>query len=324
MYKFLANIYPKNLKEKYELLIKYSDLKANPLNLMGFFLSFGFGVAVMLSLFLTKSISIPFILLILILFFLVELLIYILLLLKADKKGRFVEEILPDVLQLMSSNLKAGLTTDRALLAASRPEFGPFREEINKVGKEITMGRDISSSLLDMTTSIKSEKLRRTILLIISGLKSGGELSALLEQTAANLRQQRFVEQKTRANVMMYVIFIFIAVAIGSPMLFGLSSFLVEVLTTSLSSVELPTTEVTANLPLSFTKVDISIDFVIMFSIVSLVTFSIIGALILGLISKGKERDGVKFIPILMAISLALFFITRVVIKGMLGGLFGT
>lgn len=323
MYKFLANIYPKNLREKYELLIKYSDLKANPLNLMGFFISFGFGIAIMLSLFLTKLISVPLILLILIIFFLIELLIYTLLLLKADKKGKFVEEILPDFLQLMSSNLKAGLTTDRALLAASRPEFGPFRDEINKVGKEITMGRDLPSALLEMTTSIKSEKLKRTILLIISGLKSGGELSSLLEQTAANLRQQRFVEEKTKANVMMYVIFIFIAVAIGSPVLFGLSSFLVEVLTTNMASVEMPTTEVTANLPLSFTKADISVDFVIMFSIVSLVSFSILGSLILGLISKGKERDGVKFIPVLIAISLALFFITRVVINGMLGGLFG-
>lgn len=323
MYRFLANIYPKNLKKKYELLIKYSDLKLNPLRLMGFFLSFGFGLAVALSLFLNRLIKMPLVFLILILFFLIELLFYILLLLKADKKGKFVEGILPDVLQLMSSNLRAGLTTDKALMMASRPEFGPFKEEINRVGKDITMGRDISDSLLDMTKSIKSDKLEKTIFLIISGLKSGGELSSLLEQTAKNLRQQKFVEEKMHSNVMMYVMFIFAAVAIGSPILFGLSSFLVEVLTTHMASFEMPT-GVASNLPLSFTKVDISIDFIIMFAIISLATSSILGSLILGLISKGKERDGVKFIPILMALSLSLFFLARFFVRNVLGGLFGT
>ena len=323
MYRFLATIYPKNLKKKYELLIRYSDLKINPLNLMGFFLSFGFGLAVALSLFLSRILGMPLIVLILILFFLIELLVYILLLLRADKKGKFVEEILPDVLLLMSSNLKAGLTTDRALLMAARPEFGPFKEEINRVGKEITMGREISDSLLDMTKSIRSDKLEKTMLLVISGLRAGGQLSSLLEQTANNLRQQRFVEEKTRSSVMMYVIFIFAAVAIGSPLLFGLSSFLVEVLATQMSAAELPTTEATANLPLSFTKVNISINFVITFAVISLVTSSILGSLILGLINKGKEREGIKFIPILIALTIGLFFMTRIAVKNMLGGLFG-
>jgi len=324
MYKFLAGIYPKNLKKKYELLIEYSDLKLNPLRLMGFFLSFGFGLAVALSLFLNRLIEVPFIFLILILFFLIELFFYVMLLLKADKKGKFVEGILPDVLQLMSSNLRAGLTTDRALMMSSRPEFGPFKEELNKVGKEIAMGRDLSDSLLDMTESIKSDKLKKTMLLIASGIKSGGELSSLLDQTATNLRQQRFVEEKTRSSIMMYVFFIFVAVGIGSPILFGLSSFLVEVITTNMAAVEMPTTAVTSNLPMSFTKVEISIGFIMTFAVVSLTTSSIVGSLILGLIGKGRGREGVKFIPILMALSLGLFFITRFLVKNVLGGLFGT
>jgi len=323
MYRFLATIYPKNLKKKYESLIRYSDLKINSLNLMGFFLSFGFGLAVASSLFLNRLLKMHLLLLILILFFLIELLIYISLLLKADKKGKFVEEILPDVLLLMSSNLKAGLTTDRALLMAARPEFGPFKEEINRVGKEITMGREISDSLLDMTRSIKSNKLEKTIFLIISGLRAGGQLSSLLEQTANNLRQQRFVEEKTRSNVMIYTIFIFTAVAIGSPLLFGLSSFLTEVLTTQMAVVEMPT-EVTANLPLTFTKVNIPVDFIIIFAVISLTTSSILGSLTLGLISKGKEREGIKFIPVLIALSIGLFFIARISVKNLLGGLFGT
>ncbi|MDD5148594.1 MAG: hypothetical protein PHH08_03980, partial [Candidatus ainarchaeum sp.] len=55
----------------------------------------------------------------------------------AEGRGRFVERILPDVLQLVSSNMKSGLTTERALLASARPEFGAFGNELKLAGGKI-------------------------------------------------------------------------------------------------------------------------------------------------------------------------------------------
>ena len=112
----------------------------------------------------------------------------------------------------MASNLKSGLTVDRALLMSARPEFGPFEEELNIVGKEITIGKELDVALTNMTKRIKSDKLEKTIALIVSGLRSGGRLSSLLEQTAENLRRQKLVEDKVRSNVLMYLIFIFVAI----------------------------------------------------------------------------------------------------------------
>ena len=144
----------------------------------------------------------------------------------------------------------------------------------------------------------------------------------MLEQTAKNLRQEYIIDSRIRANVMMYVIFIFVAVCFGAPMLFGLSSFLVEVLTKNLMAIQLPETMMTS-LPISFTKVNVSSNFVILFAVIFLITSSILGAFILGLISKGRERDGIKFIPVLIVLSLTIFFLSRFAIKNLLGGLFG-
>ena len=123
--------------------------------------------------------------------------------LNVDAKAKFVEKVLPDALQLMSSNLRAGLTPDRALLLSSRPEFGPLSEELNKVGREIAVGKEIDKALMKMTERIRSEKLTKTMLLIVSGLRSGGELASLLDQTARNLRAQEFVDQKIRSSIKM-------------------------------------------------------------------------------------------------------------------------
>ncbi|MBS3125974.1 type II secretion system F family protein [Candidatus Woesearchaeota archaeon] len=323
MYRFLAGLYPPNLREKYSQLLVYADLKTEPRRFLGFILFFGFGLALGGALLLGRLIPMPLLLLFILLFVFFEAAAYFYLLLRADTKARIVEGVLPDALQLMSSNLRAGLTTDRALLLSARPEFGPLQHEINEVGKKITMGDDISTSLMLMTERIRSEHLRKTLLLIVVGLKSGGELASLLEQTAENLRQQRFVEEKIRSSVMMYVFFIFAAVAIGSPLLFGLSSFLVEVLKSNISSLSLPETSYSSSMPLSFSEVSLSSEFVMFFSIISLVTSSVMGSFILGLIGKGKETRGIRYIPILILISLGMFFLTRAGIRNMLGGLFG-
>ncbi|MBW2989820.1 type II secretion system F family protein [Candidatus Woesearchaeota archaeon] len=323
MYIFLAKLYPKKLRDGYSELIRYSGIKIHRDKFMGLLLSLGFLLALASAFFLALFFRVPLLVSFILVFSMVQVLSYFMLLLRADAKARFVEEILPDVLQLMSSNLRAGLTTDKALLLSARPEFGPFQDEINQVGKEITMGKDISSALLEMGSHIKSETLNKTIALIVSGLKAGGELAALLEQTARNLRREALVNRRIRANIMMYVIFIFIAISFGAPLLFGLSSFLVEVLTNNLKSVELPTSAIAGTLPISFSSVSITPDFVMMFAVVFLVTSSILGSLILGLMSKGRERDGIKYMPILALISVAIFFLIRIAIKNMLGGLFG-
>ena len=322
MYRGLSLFYPAKIREGYKKLLTYSNLKINPSKFMGFVLFFGLGLSLAASLFLSSLTGMHFLLLLVVLFIGIEFLIYVYLLLGIDAKAKFVEDVLPDALQLMASNLKAGLTTDKALLLSARPEFGPLKEEINLVGKEIAMGKDVDKALLIMSSHIKSEKLEKTIFLINSGIRSGGQLAALLEQTARNLRQQRLVDDKIRANVMMYVIFVFAAVGFGSPLLFGLSTFLVEVLTKNIGMVEIPQ-GAAASMPISLSTISVSISFIIKFAITSLITTSIMGSLVIGLISKGKEKQGIKFIPMLIALTLFIFFAVRFMIKNLLSGLFG-
>lgn len=323
MYRILSQLYPKSIRKNYEVLMDYLGFEIDAEVFLGVVFFFAFGAALLGTFIISTFISFPFILIFLGLFFALQFLVYIFMLLRVDAKARFVEDVLPDVLQLMSSNLKAGMTTGRALLLSARPEFGPMQSELNQVGKEITLGKELDEALLDMTKRVRSDKLKKTVMLVISGLNSGGELASLLDQTAQNLRQQRFVEEKMRSSVMMYVIFIFFAIGLGAPMLFGLSSFLVEVLTKNVSLIDIPATSVGQALPLSFGKVSLGIDFVMMYALVSLTATSILGSLILGLISKGKEKQGIKFIPMLILMSIAVFFASRYVMKGILGGLFG-
>ena len=320
MYKLITNLFPKKIRNNIYKNFEYARVHINKTKFLGFFIIFSSGISILLALIFSRLIHVGFLITFLISFVAIVLGFYFALTLKADATAKFAENVLPDALQLMSSNLRAGLTTDKALLLAARPEFGVLSEEINNIGKKIALGEDIGKAMREMTEKFKSEKIKKTFLLIITGLKSGGELTNLLDQTAENLRQEKFLEEKIRSNVLMYVIFIFAAIGFGSPMLFGLSSFLIEVLEKNLALIELPET---TSIPITFSEITISPAFVMTFAIISLITSSILGSLVLGLISKGKERYGIRFIPMLLILTLGIFFLTRFLIGTLLGGLFG-
>ncbi len=323
MYKIFSKIIPKKFRTNYIELLKYSDVRINAESFLGFIIFFGLGLGLGLAFYPSAKYGWNYVLVALGIFALIEIFIFTWLNLKADKKSSFVENVLPDFLQLMSSNLRAGMTTDKALLLSAREEFGPFQTEINRLGKEISTGKEIDRALIDMSKRIKSEKLEKTVLLLVNGIRSGGELAELLDQTASNLRNQKIVEEKIRTNVLMYVIFIFVAISFGAPLLFGLSSYLVEVLTKHLASVELPTELSSSQLPFTITKVSISVDFVIKYAVISLIITSILGSIVIGLISKGKGKYGAKFIPIIATIALVLFFLIRKMVALLLGSVFG-
>ncbi len=240
-----------------------------------------------------------------------------------DKSGRIkkIETVFPDFLQLMSSNLRAGMTIDKAMLLSSMPEFAPLDEEILKTGRDMATSKNIERAFSDLSKRIGSEKINKTILLIISGIRSGGNLAVLLEETSLNMREREFIEKKASSNVMMYTIFIFLVVSIFAPALFSLSNILVEVLTKILSNI--PNQQsAAATLPFAtLSKVAISTEFTNYFSIIFMITIDILASLILGLVSKGEEKEGLKYLPAILILSLSVFFIAKIFISQFLAGL---
>jgi hypothetical protein len=324
IYRFLSRVYPKNIRKNYIGLLKYLDIKINPDVFVGFVffigIFLGLTFAFLLNTFYDK---IPFSISWLGFFLTIEVIVYIPLMMKVDKNAKTIEDMLPDALQLMSSNLKSGLTMEQALLASARPEFGIFEKELNRIGKEVATGEPLEKALMKSTKRVRSEKYQKTMELISSGLRSGGELAKLLDQASSGLKHQQLVDQKVRSNVMMYVIFIFSAICFGAPVLFGLSSFLIDVLTEIFGNVEIPAAASQQfSIPvISFQGTSTDRGFILTYIITSMFVSSVMGSLIIGLISKGKEKYGIRYIPILFVAALVVFFVARAVVSNIMSGL---
>lgn len=239
----------------------------------------------------------------------------------ADKRAEFTEEVLPDALQLISSNIRSGLTVDRAILTSARPEFGPLEQELKRVAKETISGKSLEESLKTIPKRIKSRLLDRTINLLVEGISKGGNMANLLDNIAEDVRQAKTLRREIKSYVMMYAIFIFFAVGIGAPLLYSISTFLVQTMA-KFGTVETPGITVQTNLPLmKFQGVEISPQFLLKYSIAAIAISAIFGSLLIGLINEGTEKAGVKLIPILVTISLGLFWVARIVIGSIFSAL---
>lgn len=163
-------------------------------------------------------------------FVIVWIIAYSIINLMADKRTDEVEEALPDVLQIVSANISAGMTPYNALWVAARKEFGALAEEIKIAQKETLGGKAFTDSLTEMSLRVRSNTLQRTIRLIIQGMKAGGELPHILQGIGTDIRQMKLLQKEMAASTMSYILFILFGMIIGAPLLFSVSINFVDIM----------------------------------------------------------------------------------------------
>lgn len=228
-----------------------------------------------------------------------------------------LEEVLPDFLQLTSSNISAGMPIDRALWLAIRPNFGVLAKEIEDVAKATLSGEDLSDSLKQFVARYESTLLKRSISILLEGLEAGGELADLLNKIALNIQEIKIMKKEMAANVTTYAIFITFASIGIAPILFALATQLVAVIL-----------GITSGLDLSGASSSISItttanpDLVGNFKMYSYGMLAVTGgmsAAIISVIRNGNVKDGIRNIPIFIGVALVLYTLASI----FFGNLFG-
>jgi Flp pilus assembly protein TadB len=237
------------------------------------------------------------------------------------KRKKEIEEVFPDFLQLTSSNISAGMPVDKALWYAVRPNFGVLAKEIEKVAKDTLTGKDLSLALKDFAEKYDSKTIRRSISLINEGMAAGGEMSALLSKISIDIEETKIMKQEMAASVTTYVIFITFATIVASPLLFGLSFQLVNIIKDIAGGMSTLSSGGGGFFSLSFSADAIKMSDFQIFVYTMLVISSFFSAAIISAIKKGKVRDGLSQIPIFIIVSIVVFTISYMVMGSIFSGI---
>ncbi|MEM4389624.1 MAG: type II secretion system F family protein [Candidatus Micrarchaeia archaeon] len=244
---------------------------------------------------------------------------YLLVYFKIEDRRERVEAALPDLLQMISANLRAGTTPVVALRMAARPEFGPLEEEIKYVTTKSLGTESFAAAFQEMTKSIKSEVLARTVALFITSMRSGGNLARLLEVSAEDIRAAQELKRSLVAGTNMYVVFILFTTVIGMPALLAVSMQFVE-LTAKLQAKAAAGAVLGGQIGILLAR-PIAPEFILNLSLVTLVATSVLASVFIGVIHEGKRLYGLRIAPFLIAGSLAFLFIMKnYVLRLALGG----
>ncbi|MDI6825575.1 MAG: type II secretion system F family protein [Candidatus Aenigmarchaeota archaeon] len=319
LYEALFRMTPNGYRKWIKKMLNYADFMILPENYVGF--SIIYGVLLFVTLLLTGLI-IHMKFFVLIAFFVpavFEAFMHAVPIVIADSRAKFMEEILPDALNLISSNIRSGLTPDQALLLSARPEFGPLEKQIRRSAKLMLSGESIEDAVQTIPENIYSKTLKRTVDLLVEGIAKGGSLANLLDGLANDIRQTRILKKEVQAFVMMYAIFIFFAAGIGAPLLYGISSYLVETMQKVGSTTPVQRTFTGGSRFMTFQAIQINQEFMRMYMLASLGITSFFGALLIGLIQGGSEKAGLKYIPVLALLSVSIYFLSRFIVISALG-----
>ncbi|MCC7574308.1 type II secretion system F family protein [Candidatus Woesearchaeota archaeon] len=242
--------------------------------------------------------------------------LYFYLNLKIFNRVKEMDINLADYLVLVSTNLKGGLSFEKALWSAIKPEFGVLSEEMGLVSKKVMTGSELSEALKEFSEKYDSPSIRRTIDLILGQVESGGEIASVLDETIETLRKTKVLKEEMAANTLMFTIFIGAIVTVISPLLFALALNLLEILI-GVSATVAPALSSSSSTPFSMNEIEINSEDFKIFSVMALTLISIFASLILSIIQKGDIKSGIKYVPLFVFVALTLYFL----FLGIFGGL---
>lgn len=134
--------------------------------------------------------------------------------LKAQTKKRQteIEKTLPDVLDLLTVSVEAGLGFDAALLKVVEKQKGALAEEFFKVLQEIKMGRPRRDALRDLGQRNSIEDLNSMVASLVQADQLGIPIAGVLRNQSKQIRQkqrQRAEEKAQKAPVKMMIPLVF-------------------------------------------------------------------------------------------------------------------
>ena len=212
-----------------------------------------------------------------------------------------IEKYFPDFVRDLAESKKAGMTFTKAIMLASKGNYGELTPEIQKMAKQISWGASVTEALLSFAKRVNTPLINRIISIIVEASKGGGSTADVLEAAARDAAEMKFLQSERRANMMSYIIVVYV----------GAMAFLAIILVLCTQFVPALSGR-TASLP--GIGGGLSKDEVIRIFFYASMVQALGSGMVAGVFESGRFTDGVKHASILV-------FITWIFFKLLIGGI---
>ncbi|MBI2301407.1 MAG: type II secretion system F family protein [Armatimonadetes bacterium] len=116
------------------------------------------------------------------------------------KRQRLIRKTLPDVLDLITIAVEAGMGFDQAMDRVGNRDKGAMGEELLRTGNEIRMGRPWNDAMREMGDRTGEEDVRSLVTALIQSKELGVNLGNVLRAQSQRLREERARRAREQAQ----------------------------------------------------------------------------------------------------------------------------
>lgn len=121
-----------------------------------------------------------------------------------------IDSIFPDFVRDLAESRRAGMTFTKAVLFASKGNYGILTPEIQKISQQVSWGSSVTDALIAFSERVNTKSIKRTVSLIIEASKSGGNVADVIDVAAKDAREIKMLEAERKANMASYIVVIYV------------------------------------------------------------------------------------------------------------------
>jgi flagellar protein FlaJ len=122
-----------------------------------------------------------------------------------------IDNNLPNLLREISDAQKVGLPLPRAVIEASKRQYGPLTDELKLMASKISWGIPFSQGLREMQQNISTPLFDRTSVLILEAEKAGGQTDEIFDSAYVHVSELLGLKRERLASMSPYKWIIIVA-----------------------------------------------------------------------------------------------------------------
>jgi len=228
-------------------------------------------------------------------------------LLLGAREERDKDEMFLEFAKDLVEGVKSGTPISKSILNIRNRDYGSLNPHVNKLANQISLGIPVKDSLETFARDVKSKIISRAITLIREAERAGGKIETILESVALSVGQIEKLKKERRAaiytlTVQGYIIFLIFIVIIL------VMQFKIIPITSGIGGLETGTSDVGLGDIGGFSLQGSGINPEAMKNafLFLLVTQGFFAGLVIGKISEGKIKAGLKHSFVLVALALLI------------------
>lgn len=223
-----------------------------------------------------------------------------------DQKWRDnIDDHIPSLLREVSDAQKTGLPLPRAIMEASKHQYGALTPELEKMASKISWGITFSKALRSLTETADTPLMKRTTLLILEAERSGGAIEDVFESAHTHVSEILGLKRERLSAMKPYTWIIYASFIVFAVVMIILLYSFFQTLANQMVDAVAEGQEATAGLPFNVAGLQL-----IFFHL--MVIEAIFSGLIAGKMGEGNAKIGLRHSCILLVICYVFFKITLV------------